>query len=335
MAARRKRLSATDLLREVSKGDLKPVYLLTGPETYLISEVVEAVRGQILGHETDDWNEDRLRADEVDGSTAVLRADTPPVGRPQRLVIVRGIEKWKDKDHTPVVRYLERPNPTTVLVLVGAKIDGRSKLAKTAAKAGTAAKLESLREREIPPLLVRMAKKQGKSLSAEAAQMLVMRCGEDLQTLSSEIQKLALYVGEAPEIAPEDVAEGASGAGTAKIFALCDAVGAGKADEALRLLGAELVAGDRSGPIRINAMLSRHFRLLMKAAEAGGNNLAAALGLPPFIASQYGRQARRFSAATLSRAHDILFETDRNLKGGSRLAPRMVIEQAVLSLCRL
>ena len=332
--ARRARLGALDILRQITREEPKPLYVLSGPETFLIDEIVHALRESVLGRDASDWNEDRLRADDIDGQGAVLRADTPPMGSAKRLVTVRGVEKWKERDYTSLLRYVERPNPTTVLVLVGTTVDGRTKWVKAAKKKGVVAKIETLRERELPPLIVRIAEKQGKKLGNEAAQVLMMRCGEDLQTLASEIEKLALFVGDAKEITTEHVEAAAAGAGSAKIFELCDAVGGGDVSKALRLLHNELTAGDRSGPIRVNAMLARHFRLLMKAREAGGD-LARVLGLPPFIASQYGRQARRFNARTLKRAHTLLYESDQNLKGGSRLPPGAVIEQAIISLSRL
>lgn len=332
--ARRARLGALDILRQITREEPKPLYVLSGPETFLIEEIVTALREAVLGAEASDWNEDRLRADDVDAQTAVLRADTPPMGSAQRLVTVRAVEKWREKDYTALLRYIERPNPTTVLVLIGSTVDGRTKWVKAAKKAGVVAKIETLRERELPPVVARIAKKQGKLLGTEAAQVLMMRCGEDLQTLASEIEKLALFVGDGDEITTQDVERAAAGAGSAKIFALCDAVGGGDVSTALRLLHNELTAGDRSGPIRVNAMLSRHFRLLMKAREAGGD-LARVLGLPPFIASQYGRQARRFNELALQRAHRVLYESDQHLKGGSRLPPAAVIEQTIISLSAL
>ena len=332
LASRKK--GAADLLREIGKGEIQSVYLLTGPETYLIDEVRRALRMAVLGPRPSEWNDDRVHAGDVDGSEVVMRANTPAVGGGRRFVQVQGVERWKEKDYRALLTYLERPNEKTVLVMVATKVDGRSKFPKRCAKVGVNMKFEPLRERELPPVIRRIAKSVGKEFTMQAEQLLLMRCGTDLQTLNSEIRKLALYVGEEPKIDVDAVGEAASGNGTANIFELCDAACSGKTGRALSLLGLELGAMDRSGPIRVNAMLARHIRLLMRAKDAG-RDLAAVLGLPPFIASKYGAQAQRLSRSSLRQAHNVVYETDHDLKGGSRLAPQLIIERAVMALCDL
>jgi DNA polymerase-3 subunit delta len=321
-----------DLLRKLGRGgDLAPVYLLTGKETYLLGEVIREIHRQVA---PDEWSEDRLRADEIDGRSVAGRAQTPSPTGGKRLVVVQGIERWGQKDLTGLLPYLEDPSPGTVLVLAGDKVDARTKFAKVAASAGVAAVFEPLRERDLPPVLNRIAAQYGKKLPPRAAQMLIARCGETLHMLAAELEKLALYVGDAEEITVADVSEAAAGEGSASIFALCDAVGGRDAAKALQLLEVELTASGRSAPIRVNAMLARHFRLLMKAKEAHGN-LGAALGLPPFIANQYGSQARGFTSDQLFQAHRMIYQADHDLKGGSRVPAPALVERLVLSLCAL
>ena len=319
----------------IRKGKISPVYLFFGPESYLIEELIAVLRKAILGdQESSDWNEERLHADDTSGAVVVERANTSPFGGGQRLIVVGGIEAWREKDTTPLVGYLENPSPNTILVMTATKADRRTKLVRLAGKVGISMRFDSLRERDLVKFLPSIAKKYGKRLSDDAAELLVVRCGESLRILVNELAKLALYVGTAEQITVDDVAKASAGQGSAQIFAMCDAVAEGKIGKALSLLQPELTPKDRAGPIRVTAMLARHFRLLIRARSSHGN-LGQALGLPPFIANKYGVQAKGFSLGGLQKAHALLFRADGDLKGASRVPPLRVVEHLVLELCSL
>ena len=67
----------------------------------------------------------------------------------------------------------------------------------------------------------------GKTLSAEALASLVSHVGPNLHQLHNEVEKLALYVGERPAIAPEDIEAVVTRNKLARAFALGDALGEG------------------------------------------------------------------------------------------------------------
>jgi DNA polymerase-3 subunit delta len=89
-------------------------------------------------------------------------------------------------------------------------------------------------------------------------------------------------------------------------------------------------------PVRLLALLTRHFRLLLKAKlllkkGEGPSGIASALRIPPFVVDQYLMQAQRFTWKQFIRIYQDLFMTDRALKS-SPLPPGALLER-FLSQC--
>src|SRR6266511_5329310 len=120
-------LTLDALLRSLKKGAPDPVYLLHGDEDALKDEVVRAVLDAAVDPAARDFNFDTRFAADLDAAAFHALVNTPPMLARRRAVVLRGVAelgKRKSKVRDELVRYLDAPNPTTVLVLVaGAEAD--------------------------------------------------------------------------------------------------------------------------------------------------------------------------------------------------------------------
>jgi len=118
------------------------------------------------------------------------------------------------------------------------------------------------------------------------------------------------------------------------VFELVDAIGGRQHSRALALL--EELLAQKEEPLRLNALLARHFRQLLRArimlhGNVDERGMAAALGVPPFVAKKLSGQSRGFRGAQLEAALARLARTDLELKS-SRRPGELVLEAAVMDL---
>ena len=85
-------------------------------------------------------------------------------------------------------------------------------------------------------------------------------------------------------------------------------------------------------------MVARQLRMVARMREALASGLpegdaAKAAGAPPFKARELKASARRFTLPALEQAFETLGATDLALKGSKR-PPEVVLEEALMRLCR-
>lgn len=312
-----------------------PVYLIHGPEALLRSEAVAAVTEAVLDPGLADFNLDRFEGGSCRAEDVVAAAQTLPVMAARRLVVVRGMECFKGDQLAPLAAYVADPSPTTCLLLEADKVDLRKAPFSTVKRVGHVLACQPLYERQLVPWVHQRVRAMGLSIDPEAAQFLAAYTGPNLSALASELDKAAAWLGpEERRIGLEAVEETVGVGRVHTVFELTDALGERRAGKALKALGTLLDAGEP--PLRIQAMIVRHFRNLWKAREAQANgrerDLAAAVGVAPFLAKKLADQARRHSDAELARVFRSFVRVDFDLKGGAA-SPRRTLESEVLSLC--
>jgi DNA polymerase-3 subunit delta len=191
-------LTLDALLRSLKKGAPlpDPVYLLHGDEDVLKDEAVRALLDWAVGSSRD-FNLDVRFAPDLTPESFHALVNTPPMLADRRAVVIRGVEqlgKRKTKLRDEVVRYLASPNPTTLLVLVVAA--GEEPDADLV-RASTSVALDALAAERLPRWLQHRAATLGLTLAADATELLLKAVGNDLSTLSRELEKLASLAGGA------------------------------------------------------------------------------------------------------------------------------------------
>lgn len=347
------------LLAKIRRGALEPVYLFYGDEPAAIRALVEAIRAAVVPPEDAvaasmaAFNHERFDGAEVRAASQILDACAQvPMLAKWRLVELQnpddlggkgrqgeeaGPASTREAAVEALCHYMEKPSPTTVLVISGPGIDGRSKLVTAAKKHGVALKLEALKkDEEARPFIAEEARARGRTLSQDAAYALVASIGLSRSELLAGLERVMLFVGERRTIELADVTAVVAPTREADIFALTDAVGRGDFQAALRELAGMFQGGEKDGSaLGIAAMLTRQIRILM-AAKANPQQIAAVTGLPPFLIRKTEEQARGFSMSRLRAAYAGLVRLDSDLKGGSQVAtasPYMALQRWILETC--
>lgn len=156
------------------------------------------------------------------------------------------------------------------------------------------------------------------AISSAAADKLVVFVGNDLNLLSREIEKLAVYKNKG-EITEEDIERLVKSRIDTDIFKTIDALARGDKKTALKMLHDHLEDGE--DPFYLLSMYFYQFRNLVKVkplAEKYGSpvEIATRLKMHPFVVRKSLDQARNFSWEKLKKLYGNLCEIDFESKTG-------------------
>lgn len=320
-------MSPEELANELDAGQIRPAYLLVGEEALLRDDALHAIRQAVLAGGPEDFNSDRL---ESDATPAALHdaVRTLPVMASRRFVWLR------EPDLRRSAKLLEAladvaptldADSTSVLVVTCAKAARNLRWAKAFAKPRARVDCAAPKgDRALAGFVRREAERQGIALAGGAAELLAERIGPQLMQLRQELAKAALLAGPGTKVTRAHVAESACDLAEEPIWDLTDAIGEGRAGDALALLGRLLEHG--APPPVVLGSLAAHFRRLVRAREGAG------LDGPPFVVRKLQSQSRRYRPARLLACLKAIHEVDEVLKGKGALGPRVALERLVLGL---
>lgn len=317
---------------------LAPAYLILGDDTPKVELALKRLKARIAAEAGSEINIDEFDASEHDAGLAVNAANTLAFLAATRLVLVKRVDHWKKEDKAKVVAYLGKPNPSTCVALVAEKLPPEDPLRSAVKEVGQILEYVAPKEEELPHWLVKETlRRYGYTLGLAEARLLVERCGENLNLLLKEVEKLIAYVGNAP-ITVDHIRLLVSATPQAKVFDLLDLLTRGEAKEVFAV-ARELLLADTELSYVLAAM-TRHFQTLAKVTarkEAGADDKAiqSELGIAPFRLRKLLEQARALGPSGIRDRLAVLAETETKIKGSSPLPAEVELERCLGRLLEL
>jgi DNA polymerase-3 subunit delta len=330
-------MHAFPFLREPST-EPRPLYALFGEDAYLRGASLDAILRTALGEDPDDMAVSRFEGAKSSLADVLDEVRTLPFLAPRRVAIVEDADPFVTAHRKGLEAYAERPSATGVLVLSVKSWPSNTRLAKLVEKNGLAIDCKAPKEAELPAWLVQLAKgREGVKLDQDAAVLLVELVGAEVGLLASEVEKLAIYVGDLKAIRRDDVARMVGAGRVEAIWGVIDAATTGRADEALVGLDRLLTSGEH--PVRLVAALCSSLLRVYHAGQArlGRKDLEAACreaGINPYFTRKTGQQHAHLGPTRVASLPEWLLRADLDLKGGSQLPPRVVVERLLVRLAR-
>lgn len=318
----------------------QPVYALVGDEPFLKRQARARIISLAVGDEDPEFAVSVYQGDKLDFSTARNELETLPFLAPCRVVIVEGADKFVTDNRPSLEAYAAKPSSVGVLVLDVQTFPDTTRLAKLLPDSKIACKApEAYNLHHLQPWLVGWAKSaHKKKLDPDAADLLLELVGSSMGLLDQELGKLAVAVGEKPEIGPEDVERMVGRSKGADVFRIMNAIGDGKPGEALSIL--EELFSEGEDPMAIMGPLTAQLRRLATLGRLYfGEKMALgpamdAAGVRKFFRRDTEAQMRRLGGRRLSKLTDWLVEINLGLKGGCALPERVQVERLVVMLAR-
>src|SRR5829696_1386057 len=312
--------------------ELQPVYLLAGSDRPKILRALRRLRGRFPEESVE-----TLAAPPATGDDAVAACNALGLfADGGRLVVVEGVETWRAADVESVGAYLADSSPGAVLALWAHESPKSGSLADLVAKHGKVLAFDVPKPRSPSAWVAGEFKRLGVEIDADAARALVDVVGDDVLTLSSEIEKIATWAAGRP-VGIREVEAIAVPAREVETWAVTDAWGARDLSAALAACEASL---EQREPFSIAVSLASHVTRVRAAQLLGEEGLgtreiAKRLGLrSEFPARKALAHSENYSREELDAAIVRLAELDAAIKGASRLSAELELGRALADVTR-
>lgn len=215
MAAKKQNSSDTyqKVLQEISSGNLKPVYYLYGEEEFYLDQLLDKFSNILAPHEKD-FNFDLLYGQDVTPAKVLAIARSFPMMAERRILIVKNfLQTGKgaagEGEMNDFIHYFEQPNPSCLVVLFDTgKPAANTKIGKSISKNPNVGfnAFESMPDYLIPDWIISwVSSHHNKTIAPPAAQLLAQFVGNNLQLLSTEIDKVCTFVDTSDSVTEADV----------------------------------------------------------------------------------------------------------------------------------
>jgi DNA polymerase III subunit delta len=317
-----------------------PIYLLTGDDGALLSEALTTLVTELVGDGDRGLLIDDFSGEDYTVEHVVDGAQTIPFLTDRRIVVARGFDRFNTADVEPLVRYLASPLDTSAIVVewrsgrVPKKLADAIKAAKGVSRSTKAPSQARARDEWLSERLAASPV----ALEPRAKRLIAEHLGEDMGRLGGLLNTLESAFGPGQQLGVDDVRPFLGEAGSVPMWDLTDAIDKGDISTSLTVLSRMLDAGGMH-PLQIMSTLHRHFERLMMLDGSGARDdkaAAALLGMKgsTFPAKKALTQARKLGGEPIKAAIHLLAQADLDMKGGTALDGRTVLEVVTARLAQ-
>lgn len=328
-----KTLTRTELERSLREG-LRPLYLLLGPEIYLRRTAAQAIADAALSRTLlREFNESgfSLLSDPV--QSAIAAAEQLPMMSDMRVVRIRDFARLRENDEDVLIRYLNNPSPSTVMIFTADELDKRKKSSKVLLDVCTVVEFLPLKDAEAKAWVKTRLKELKITADDQVLSELIRLVGTDVQPLFNEVDKLASAAANTGRITQALVDELIGRTRELSNFELGDHLLAGNRKRALETL--HRLLEDGAEPVMLVGLIAGNYHRLALGksllARGGREEVFRNISLPPFKRDTYISTLQRSTAAKIARGIQLTAAADLAIKT-SQATPRLQLEMLVCEL---
>ena len=365
--------ASTDrFLAQLGTAEMRAGYVLLGDEAFLYERVRKGVLAKLVPPDMRDFC---LHDLELGSETTIFEAldlaQTPSLMAPFQVIFVRGLKTLygrgaKKEEFAALEAYFRSPNPGAMILFVADHLtlptdlrrmeredkDRYDRIRETLGEYCGTVELQKVEEGDAARWVIGNAEERGVKCDPEAARELVDALAGDMMLISSELEKLLLYVSaparehnlqadQLGRIGLGDVETMVLAAKQRSLYELTDALSQRDRPRALSLLHGLLHASDGGEDSAIGHlyMLARTYRQMLIIHEKNVRDSRAiwqvlwqGFRMPPFAADVLIQQARRYKTRReISRALRLIARADLELRSGP-VDKTLVLERLILDL---
>lgn len=327
-------LTRPQLTRSLLEGKVDPLYLTIGAESYLCGEAGcaiadEALRDTLLR----EFNESHFSLLSTNARVAIAAAEQLPMMSTRRVVRIADFAKLRDADEEVLIRYIENPVDSSVVIFVARDLDKRKKLTRTLFDKATVIEFPPVADGEARAWAKEYLKRLKVSADERALGELVTLVGTDIQTLRSELDKLATAAAETKRITTDLVDDLIGRSRELSNFDLTDHLISRNRKRALEILFRLLEDG--SEPVMLIGLMASNYHRLALAKDLltrqGKDAVFQVVRMPWRKQGEFLATLQRSSAADIARGIQRIAAADLAIKT-SQATPRLQLEMLVCEL---
>ena len=325
-----------NIKKDIEKHTIQPVYLIYGEERYLTRSAKKLlIRG--LVREGDNMNFLKLNGKECNAQKIIDFANTMPFLAEYRVILIED-SNWFKGAPEELVEYLKKIPDTSCLIFVEQEVDKRNRLFKQVKASGYICECKRATDKELMDWMLRYLTKAGRKITRQDMEYLLEKLGDNMERITTELDKLIAYTMDAEVITKEDIDEICVGEITGKIFEMIDAIGNRNQQKALQLYY-DLIA-TREAPMKILFLMIRQFNIMLQLKElerahVSSSEMALKVGIQSFVVNKTLAQCKNFKYATLRGALKYCVTMEEAVKQGNvneKVAVELVIIKVTVQL---
>ena len=297
------------------------IYLLYGTENYLIKKEINKIL-ETNSIEKINISEYNLEIDNFkdiieDANTISLFAD-------KKVIIINNSYIFTGKniktDNNPdlFLDYFKNINPDSIIIFVvdAEKLDERKKIVKEIKKVGAVKDFN--KANNLMDIIKNMF--EDYNISNQDIRFMIDRCGDNLDILNQEINKIKIYKNDDKNITREDIINLTTKNIDIDIFGFVDTIINKNKEKALEIYKEMLINGEE--PIKILVILANQFRIIYQAKELykkgyNGNDISSMIGIHPYRIKLALEKARNYDSDKLLYYLEKLADLDYDIKIGN------------------
>lgn len=332
-------LSRTELDRSLNAGRLQPLYLLVGCESYLRDSAARNITDVALsGTLLREFNESSFSLLTDSALAAIAAAEQLPMMSERRVVRIKDFAKLRETDEEIFIRYLGRPVDSTVMVFVADDLDKRKKLTKALLANCAVVEFPAVKDAEAKAWARTRLKELKTNADDRVLTDIIRLVGTNLQTLHSELDKLAAAGIETRQITAELVDQLIGRSRELSNFDLGDQVVAGDRRRALETL--HRLLEDEVQPVMLLGLIASNYHRLALAKEllkrGARDEVYRLVYGPPAKRDAFMNTLQRSDAGKIARGIQLIAAADLAIKsslgGGGGKGARLQLEVLVCEL---
>lgn len=311
------------------------LYLLYGTENYLIKKEIDKI---LNANSIEKINVSEYNL-EIDNFKDIIEdANTISLFSDKKAIIVNnsylftGKSIKNENDPELFLDYFKNVNPDSIIIFIvdSEKLDERKKIVKEIKKIGTVKDFN--KKNDLTDILKNMF--EGYNISIQDIRFMIDRCGNNLDILSQEVNKIKIYKDEDKNITKEDIINLTSKNIDIDIFGFVDTIVNKNKNKALEIYKEMLINGEE--PIKILVILANQFRIIYQAKELykqgySGNDIATMIGIHPYRIKLALKKAINYNSDTLLDYLEKLADLDYDIKIGN-IESSLGLEMFILSI---
>ena len=311
--------------------NLKPVYLLAGPQALLIERFIDEIKLSIK--KSDRGYQHFTFYSESDSIEEILgKANTYSIFQETNLIIIKNCEKLKKSEITLIENYIDSPSPDTFIVLFSNETN-KPRIKKHNNLESKIFKIEDQMEKSV----IKEAELLGINLTHKAAHELYKLIGDDLKTISNELLKLSQYFRTKEVIDDKDIQGFISKRNHEDIFQLINSIAGKDKKTSIKILN-ELKYINYD-PVSIVSALSWRFRQIWHLKELSKTNMneneiVKELKVSAGAVYYLKKHAGNFSFRNLTLTMNLLSRLDNEIKSYSQDKYNL-ISRFIFRVCRI
>lgn len=316
--------SYVNIIDELKNKIFKPIYFLTGDETYYIDKISDYIADNVLTDEEKAFNQTIIYGKDISVADVINSARRFPMMSNYQVIIVKEAQNIKNLADLEI--YLKTPQHSTILVICHKpKSDGKgksdrlTKVTNLAKQKGVFFESKKLYDYQIPDWIINYLRQKGIKIDLVAANLLNEYLGNDLSKISHELEKLIITLPpDNKQITSQNIEQNIGISKDFNRFELTKALGEKNVLKANRIVDYFAHNASANPFVLTVSAIHQYFVKIFRLhflKDKSRENIARELGVNPFFTAEYENAAKKYDPKKCIDIFALLRDYDMRSKG--------------------